>query len=440
MCSGPQVSARSGSIAVLDVGTSRVKGALLSARGGPEVAAHVVTLPALRLSGWRAEQDADDILRAVKDVLAALASVETSDSWRALAMTTQRGTFMCVDAEGRVVAPLWSWLDRRGLEVGGDRFDWLQKNAALRSRVARIWSLASWLAWELTGESVETSQTMTPEAPRGAQDGLQVARIVAPGFIIHDKSGLPIICVGGDKNAELVGAGVVTPAAGAVSFGTALSLGVLSTKTQSVGPAFVTTSLIAGFSQWEVGLPNGGAVAPWLDDVLGAESISSLDGPVDGPLFVPYLSGSLTDRRELGAWVGLTSQASRSMLKAAGLEGWVLDLLRQQSALPSRPERLMLVGGAVNSAAGAALAEAMADSFQVPVDIATNVDAGVRGAAMSAGVALGLVASWPEARALWALEAARTWAPRHERSARWAARLKRYEASVEALRVLAFQS
>lgn len=432
-------------VATLDVGTSRVKGALFERESGSQAAAAEAPSAPLWIVGEKADQDPALMMQAIAHVLRCLADQVPTSAWAALSVTTQRGTLMPLDACGEPLTPVISWLDRRGSGQAMTRWDWIkQHQPKVENSVARVGSLMSWVVAELTGEVLDTAQTAPPEA---ASSGLG-APVVGIGSQLRVKdlnrskagrrenlaaftlasvglpTGLPVVIAGGDKNAELVGAGGVTAGVGGVSFGTAVSLGRLTASQPNQGEVFATPAHVPGFQQLEVGLPFGGGVWAWAKNLLGvsAASLADLDIGVTAPLFLPYLRGSLSDSRAKGAWFGLDASASSRSLLASVMEGILFDLRRACSVF-SDPFKCLHVYGGGTSPLGA---QWLADMTEVPVRTLASTEAGLVGAAVTAAVSLGWAASWQEACAAYVAPAGPECLPREgmrrvfdERFSRW---------------------
>jgi len=437
-------------IAAVDVGTSWVKGALYGTRGerGTVGVTAAAELAPVRLAGVRAEQDPANLREAVERVLLQLAAQAAPGTWAGLALTTQRGTLMPVDLDGQPVGAMLSWLDRRsGAAPGSGRWQWLQEHEPERvERTAHLWSLMSWLTWQLTGEAVDTAQTSPPETsawrlagPAATALSPRVSREVAPGQVLAIgagangrwarelglPSGLPFIIAGGDKNCELVGAGAVEPGRGVVSWGTAVSLGTLLPAASRPPGVYLTPANVPGLVQAEVGLPYGGGVWSWLGGVLGegvqALEIGSLTA--ETPLFRPYLAGSLADAAATGAWTGLTAKTSAHDLAASGLEGVLFDLKRGRAALPVVFDEVTLLGGGSQNPV---LPAWLANALGCRVRSLPSLSSGTAGAAVTAGVALGLAPGWHEASRRWGLEPGVAVAPSGAQAALWEERFGRW--------------
>jgi xylulokinase len=120
-----------------------------------------------------------------------------------------------------------------------------------------------------------------------------------------------------------------------------------------------------------------------------------------GVIFLPYLSAltcPVNDNRALGAFVGLSSAATRGDLCRAVIEGLnyqFLDIARtMEGCLGTRFQRVIATGGATRNAFWV---QNKADVAGIPVEVSEIQDATSLGAAMIAGVALGLYASLDEA-------------------------------------------
>lgn len=120
-----------------------------------------------------------------------------------------------------------------------------------------------------------------------------------------------------------------------------------------------------------------------------------------GAIFLPHLSAAacpVNDNRALGAFVGLSATTTRGELCRAVIEGLnyqFLDIVRTMEAcLGTRCERIIATGGATRNAFWI---QNKADIAGIPVEVSGIQDASPLGAAMVAGVALGLYPSLEDA-------------------------------------------
>ena len=264
----------------IDVGTQSVRALLFSpdgtlvAKGKVAIEPYVSPRP-----GW-AEQDPELYWTAIGQACAALWSDPAArrDAVAGVALTTQRGTVVVVDREGRPLRPAIVWLDQRrttGLPpVGGlsglafralgvrdtvaafqaeAEANWLRINEpAMWAASAKFLLLSGFLVHRLVGRYVDADAAQVgylpfdfrnrrwasqgdwkwrvapidasklPElAPSGARlGGLTAAAAAHLGLAV----GLPVIAAGADKACEVLGAGALEPHIGALSFGTTATL------------------------------------------------------------------------------------------------------------------------------------------------------------------------------------------------------------------------
>ena len=164
----------------------------------------------------------------------------------------------------------------------------------------------------------------------------------------------------------------------------------------------------------------GGAAIQWLRDGLGmiaeADQSATLAASVpasDGVYFVPALAGlgaPYWEPRARGAILGLTRGSTAAHIARATLEGiayQVGDLLGAVTADAGlTPPDVRADGGASHNDL---LMQFQADVLGVPVTRAAQTESTALGAALLAGLAVGVWGSEQEAADLW--RAARTFAP-----------------------------
>ena len=131
--------------------------------------------------------------------------------------------------------------------------------------------------------------------------------------------------------------------------------------------------------------------ADW--DLLMAEASASPAG-ARGVMFLPHMSAAgcpVMDARSLGAFVGLSNFAqSGDMLRAVieGLDYQVLDIITSlKTGLGISPERLVAVGGATRNQFWM---QNKADVVGLPIDVPDIEEATTLGAAILAGIGVGL--------------------------------------------------
>jgi xylulokinase len=119
-----------------------------------------------------------------------------------------------------------------------------------------------------------------------------------------------------------------------------------------------------------------------------------------GVMFLPHLSGAGcpdADPQSLGAWVGLSSFATKGDLLRALIEGLdyqFLDIVRTMQGLGVPFDRLVVVGGAARNKFWM---QNKADMVGLPIEVPEVEDATPLGAAMLAGIGVGVYADAQDA-------------------------------------------
>src|SRR5580704_1698675 len=229
------------------------------------------------------------------------------------------------------------------------------------------------------------------------------------------KAGIPVVAGAGDQAAGAVGMGIVRPGAVSATIGTS---GVVFAATAS--PEFDPKGRIHTFchavpKRWHVmGVTQAaGFSLRWFRDQFGAGGDSSRDpydrlmdeashAPAgsDGVLWAPYLMGERTphlDPNARGALVGLSSTHTRAHVVRAILEGVAYslrDTLTIFADLKLPTESIRLGGG---GARGGLWRQIQADVYGMPVDIVEAEEGPAYGAALLAGVGVGVWSSVDEA-------------------------------------------
>ena len=123
-------------------------------------------------------------------------------------------------------------------------------------------------------------------------------------------------------------------------------------------------------------------------------SINPARNPV---VYFPFLNGSATSGKARGVFYGLTESTNRAQMTAALYEGVVFSHRRHLEKLLAHreaPQVIRLSGGAANSPVWVQL---FADILQIPIVTITGKELGALGAAMAAGVAVGIYHDFVEA-------------------------------------------
>ncbi len=237
------------------------------------------------------------------------------------------------------------------------------------------------------------------------------------------RPGIPVVAGSGDNQCGAVGAGVVRPGMIGATLGTSGVLyahadeprlelseacadgvqgsapGRVHTMCAAAGPgAWCNTGCTlsaAGALQW-----TRDTIAPGADFESLMEEAARIPAGCEGLLFMPHLTGErcpYPDPEARAAWIGLTSRHTRAHMIRAVLEGvaltmgQILDILR---SLPVPADHARVGGGGARSALWRQM---LADVLGVPVSTPTTEEGPAFGAALLAGVGVGIWPSVPQA-------------------------------------------
>lgn len=309
---------------------------------------------------------------------------------------------------------------------------------------AQTWlSLADWLTFCLTGERTtslsQASRTMLFDvrARTWSEDLLRQADLPASlmppalpsghvvGKVTANASratglleGTPIATGGHDHICAALAAGVVAPGPVLDSAGTAeailfpLDIPILNETAAAAGVCCGCHTVRDRY--YMVGGVMSGAVTSWLARLLTGEALAEtlirlMDEAMSAPLlsngvwFLPYLGGSGPPDRDpdaWGAWLGLRLDHNRADLMRAAMEGlgfavrYLLEGLQSVTASPTT--ELRAVGGGSRNPWWQSI---KADVLGLPVEVSAVTDVTPLGAALLAGIGVGLYRDATEASA-----------------------------------------
>jgi glycerol kinase len=401
-----------------------------------------------------------------------------------LGITNQRASTVVWDRQtGEPIAPGLGWQDLRtvldcitlkhehGLHFAPNqsvtKLAWLLANTAgAGERDLCFGTVDTWLTWTLSGGTVHaTDHTnagvtgLTTHDAAGWNDRvLEVLGIppsVLPELVPSSAEigpatalpGAPVLAArAGDQQCSLVGQGCVRPGLTKITFGTG---GMLDTCTGTSAPAtaartahgtfpIVAWSTDAGL-MWgsEAIMLSAGSNVEWLREDLGildspaaSHDLAASVASSDGVMYVPALLGLGTPNWDYGArgtLLGLTRGVTSAHLARAVLEGVAhrgVDLVEAAEADLGAPIDTIRVDGGMSS--NPTFVQALADLGRRRIEVSPIVEATTVGAAVLAGVAVGLWGSVDEAAELW--RPARVVEPGDDRSAerhRWSDAVRR---------------
>ena len=159
------------------------------------------------------------------------------------------------------------------------------------------------------------------------------------------------------------------------------------------------------------------------------ESITPEDSDV---IFLPYLNGSNVNPLARGSFIGLTAYHNKKYMLRAVYEGIVFShamhverLLRNRE----KPQAIQLAGGAANSRVWVQI---FADVLQLPIETIEDKELGAQGAAMAAGIAVGIYRDYDDA-IVWTVRITDRVEPRKEYAGIYQKKFGKFKRVVEAL-------
>jgi xylulokinase len=382
------VSAAGSLVIAVDCSTTAAK-AVIQDEAGCVVAQASRPLRTLQpRPGWH-EQDAQQWWEATQGAIAgAVSALGDPGRVRALCLTHQRESFVCLDGVGRPLRPAILWLDSRAdqeiADLGSSRVHelsgkppdttpaiyklaWLARHepAVLRDAVF-VGDVQAYLARQLTGRwatshgSADTlglfdlqAMDWSPELLHLAGVGLgQLPDLVPAGDLIATVAGgvarslglpgpVPLVAGIGDGQAAGLGLGATAPGVAYLNLGTSMVLGVQSSQ-YLWDPAFRTLVGIGpGTYTFETVLNAAAYVATWCRQQFGETGVEGIAGqemeaaaarlPIgaEGLLTLPYWNAAQTpywDALARGATIGWHGRHTRDHLYRSILEGVGFEL------------------------------------------------------------------------------------------------------------------
>ena len=431
-------------LVAVDLGTSALKAGVVSPDGRLRGFARIPYPLLLDGVPGRAEQDADAwwaaLVRGI-GVARAQATIDGPVEPLAICVVGQGPTLVATAADGRALASAITWLDRRAgqetaaagasIRRGGWVVGLLGRAlllARLRPEIAEdaAWLLAAWdhVALRMTGVAAASLQdpadAITPAearaaglderiAPPAARAGSVIGRLRAlPAAELGLPPDLPVVAGANDAIATFLGAGLTGPGQAIDTGGTSGGFGLYVARPIAVPPLWTGPAPLPGLHYVGGAMAGTGRALDWLaGDLLGgaapladllAEAATAPAG-AGGLLFLPYLAGErwpLHDPAARGAFVGLTLRHGRAHLVRAVLEAaaFALRHVAAPAVAAGLPFRELRVTG--GTAASRLWNQVKADVVGVEVAVPRVAEASVVGAAILAGVGVGLV---PDERA-----------------------------------------
>lgn len=310
----------------IDNGTQSVR-ALLFDLHGNIVAKAQVHLEAYFSThpGW-AEHDAEDYWQAVCTACQRLwaQNAIAATSIKGVAVTTQRGTMINLDQDGKPLRPAITWLDQRRTDEvppisplwkmafklagvaqtinyfrGEAEANWIKANEpAIWEKTDKYLMLSGYLNYRLCGSFIDSIGSQVGYQPfdykrlkwAGRRDWKWQAlavkpeslpELVAPGSLMGKINaaaaaatgiplGTPLLAAAADKACEVIGAGCMQPHIGCLSYGTTATINTTSAKYVEVTPLIPPyPAAIPGSYSTEVQIFRGYWMVNWFKEQFG---------------------------------------------------------------------------------------------------------------------------------------------------------------------------
>ena len=434
----------------IDLGTGSAKALLLAADGtaaGEASSSYPVSAPH---PGWAESEPEDWWLAVAKAVRKAVGN--HAQEVEAIALSGQMHGVVLASESGQPLRPAILWADTRSsaalntyhsidpaiLErlgnpitagMAGPTLLWLREHEAAVCTEAR-WALQpkDWLRLRMTGEVAtepsDASGTLLYDvmSDNWAEDAIWALNLrgdwlpkIIPSSAIAGyltaiasehlglRVGLPVIAGAADTAAAALGNGLLKPGLVQLTIGTGAQ--IITPRSQPIIDRHGRTHLYRAAvpNQWYAlaAMQNAGLALEWVRGILGLSwqevytKAFSVPPGCEGLTFLPYLTGERTphlDPYVRGAWVGLGLHHTQAHLMRAALEGVAFALRQGFEALEAtgfKATELRLAGGGT---AEMPWKQLLTDVLRIPLYATTVAAASARGAALLAGIGIGIYA------------------------------------------------
>jgi sugar (pentulose or hexulose) kinase len=459
---------------VIDGGTQNIKAFIFDENGNEVHGESSPVTPYFAPQPDFAEQDGEAYLWIAQEVTRSVVrnSRVPADTLAGIAITTHRSTIVPVDENGKPLRSAITWLDERkteGLRLPGgpvmslafkvarmeerlreyqrrSKFNWLKRHEPENyARTFKFLTVSSHILHSLTGEFRDCSSMIVGLFPIDLKRlqwhpwkiiyeifGVERDRLpvlVSPVEIAGRVSeegarrfgvppGLPVIVGAGDKQSELLGAGVTKSGIAEISYGTAAVIELLSSKyvTHPRMDFFTWGAAIPGLWALEGFVGRGYWMVSWFKgefgkceedeaSTLGVSPEAVLDKQLNdipagsmGLLVQPYWHPRENDPLSKGAMIGFGGEHTRKHVYRAIIEGIAYELRRLGELMVKRSGNAMTelrVGG--GGSQSDEIMQITADIFGLPAMRMHTSNLAALGAAIDTAVALGIHRSFPEA-------------------------------------------
>ena len=470
----------------IDVGTTSVKAAMFDVSGNL-LTSFSERYATARGAAGEVTQNPADWMALIEKALGVVSTGVGDNAIAAVGLTSQVNTHVFVDHNLQPLLPAFTWQDMRCAGVAAeldaqvsteDKISWwgaplpidashvLARMEYVHRFHPHVWAKTAFVLapkdyciGKLTGEIVTDPMTafgvidsklQLIEPLVGLVEGAKqrlpkIAGFTRPAGKISSGfayAGVPMVVCAMDAWAGFLGAGANKDGDAVYLSGTSEILGLVS-KTKVPTPGVIAFPECEGLVIHAGPTQSGAASIDWasrlfnrpIDELFAM--VSALDPKTQAPIFLPHLDGErapLWDANSRGVFAGATANTGAAEFTLAVMEGvaysvrLLLESLEYSAGI--KPETFFHSGG---GALSDIWCQIRADVLGVPVKRLKNPDAGVAGAAMLAGVGVGLYAAIAEAAQKF-VQVDRIFVPRLELKSRHDVGFERYKLLYEQLK------
>lgn len=421
-------------ILAIDFGTTRCKAALIDAEGNV-LKARAIENQMERGAEGVYQQDGEDFQTVLRKCVSPCVSRE-GGRVEVVSVTGQGSAPVCLDAAGKLIAPIISHLDTRATaqrQLINQSFGrlgyvpskvfpnllWMKENEKVRfSRIKWVLDIREYVGYLLTGEITHDPMGMPGQSIEtlGRFVGVEASAFGIP----HDyqnpigtttgravrlfglAKGTPVIQAPGDTICAAIGAGV---SGEGLACDVAGSTEVVATcvpenSAASDGTLYPIPHIVKGWSFLFTSPPLG-VIFKWFADIFYGDAARSrryaaLDGEAAktaaserSPMFVPFIRREEYSYRMECGFFNLSASHTRGQMARSTMEGIafvVRSALDRMRRLGPQPSEVRIGGGGARSKLWNQI---RADAFGIDTVQTQTLEASCLGAAMVASVAVG---------------------------------------------------
>ncbi len=447
----------------IDIGTSACKLAVFDKFGNAVVSAsaeYPVHYPQI---GW-AEQNPDDWWRGVCRAMHELWETVDPETIAAVGVDGQSWSAVAIDKNGEVLCPTPIWMDTRSRleceraakEIGEEKLFALSGNALsptystgkvlwMKAHTPDIFAETEYILQSNSYIVYRLTEKVSHDLSQGyafscfdmkklcwdldMAKALGIPETILPSLFRSDEIvgtvtekaslltelpiGTPVVAGGLDAACATLGAGVIKVGQTQEQGGTSEGMSICIDEPRSDKCLILCPHVVPGLWLLQGGTTGGGGVMRWLSRELGEsenasfkrldELAATVPAGSDGVIFLPYMAGErspIWDADAKGIFYGLDFSKTRAHLIRSALEGVAFSLRHNIDVAESagvKVGEMQATGGSANSRLWTQI---KADVTQKTIIVSSSDNSTTWGAAILAGIGVGMFESYEEAVSL----------------------------------------